>query len=86
VIDEIIQDAKSRMNKTLETLVTNLKKVRTGRAHPSILDSVRVEYYGSPTQLSQVANIAIEDGRTHEVTPWEKDMVIKDAKAIMSDD
>lgn len=86
MIDEIIQDAKTRMNKTLEALETNLKKVRTGRAHPGILDTVRVDYYGSPTQLSQVANIAVEDGRTLVVTPWERDLVVPIEKAIMSSD
>jgi len=86
VIDEIIQDAEIRMSKTLESLATGLKKIRTGRAHPSILDSVRVDYYGSPTQLSQVANVSVEDGRTLVVTPWEKDMVAPIEKAIMTSD
>ena len=86
MIDEIIEDAETRMNKTVDTLVTNLKKVRTGRAHPSILDSIRVDYYGSPTQLSQVANISVEDGRTLMVTPWERDMVVEIEKAIMTSD
>jgi ribosome recycling factor len=86
VIDEIIQDAATRMNKTLDALVTSLKKIRTGRAHPSILDSVRVDYYGSPTQINQVANVSVEDGRTLAVTPWEKDMVVPIEKAIMSSD
>ncbi len=86
MIDEIIQDTDERMTKTLDALATNLKKVRTGRAHPSILDSVRVDYYGSPTQISQVANVSVEEGRTLVVTPWEKDMVAVIEKAIMTSD
>jgi ribosome recycling factor len=86
VIDEIIKDAEARMKKTLEALSTNLKKVRTGRAHPSLLDGIKVDYYGTPTQLNQVANISVEDGRTLTVTPWEKDMVVAIEKAIMTSD
>lgn len=86
MINEILEDADSRMDKTLESLATSLKKVRTGRAHPSLLDSITVDYYGSPTQLNQVANIAVEDGRTLTVVPWEKSMVPDIEKAIMSSD
>ncbi len=86
MIKEIIQDAESRMSKTVEALTTALKKIRTGRAHPSLLDSIRVDYYGSPTQLNQVANISVEDGRTLNVSPWEKDMVPVIEKAIMTSD
>lgn len=86
MIDEIISDAESRMKKTVEALANALKKVRTGRAHPNLLDSIRVEYYGNPTQLSQVANISVEDGRTLTISPWERDMVPVIEKAIMASD
>jgi ribosome recycling factor len=86
VIDEILEDVESRMSKTIDALANALKKVRTGRAHPSLLDSIKVDYYGSPTQLNQVANISVEDGRTLTVSPWEKDMVPDVEKAIMASD
>ena len=84
MIDEIIQDAETRMGKSIDALHTELAKIRTGRAHPSILDQVKVDYYGTDTPLSQVANINIEDSRTLAVTPWEKPMVAAIEKAIMS--
>ena len=83
MIDEIIQDAETRMGKSIDSLHTELAKIRTGRAHPSILDQVKVDYYGTETPLSQVANINIEDSRTLAVTPWEKPMVAAIEKAIM---
>lgn len=86
MIEEIIKDAQSRMNKTLENLATALKKVRTGRAHPSLLEGIRVDYYGNPTPLNQLANISVEDGRTLMVTPWERDMVLPIERAIMTSD
>ena len=84
MIEEIVQDAESRMKKSIDSLHIDLAKIRTGRAHPSILDQVKVDYYGTPTALSQVANITIEDSRTLAVTPWEKPMVAAIEKAIMS--
>ena len=75
MIDEITQDANSRMVKSVESLRTELTKIRTGRAHPSLLDQVMVDYYGSMTPIKQVANVVAEDSRTLAVTPWEKPMV-----------
>jgi ribosome recycling factor len=84
MIDEIIKDAGVRMNKSIDALKQSLGKVRTGRAHPSLLDHLTVDYYGSDVPISQVANIGVEDARTLTVTPWEKTMVQPIEKAIMS--
>lgn len=86
MIDDIKKDAEGRMNKALDALGTNFNKIRTGRAHPSILDGVQVSYYGSTTPLSQVANISVDDARTLSVTPWEKQLVPEIEKAIMKSD
>lgn len=86
MIDEITQDAQTRMVKSVESLRTELTKIRTGRAHPSLLDQVMVDYYGSMTPIKQVANVVAEDSRTLAVTPWEKPMVKAIEKAIMSAD
>jgi len=86
MIDEITQDARARMVKSVESLRTELTKIRTGRAHPSLLDQVTVDYYGSMTPIKQVANVVAEDSRTLAVTPWEKPMVKAIEKAIMSAD
>ena len=86
MINELKKDAESRMRKSVEALGTALNKIRTGRAHPSLLDGVRVSYYGSEMPLSQVANITVEDGRMLVVTPWEKNMVPDVEKAIMKSD
>lgn len=81
--DKILQDAKQRMEKTVEALKSELAKLRTGRAHPSIIEHVMVNYYGVPTPLSQVANVAIENSRTLMITPWEKNIVADIEKAIL---
>ena len=86
MINELKKDAESRMRKSVDALGTALNKIRTGRAHPSLLDGVRVSYYGSEMPLSQVANITVEDGRMLVVTPWEKNMVPEVEKAIMKSD
>jgi ribosome recycling factor len=86
VIDDIKTDAKTRMEKSLDALGHAFAKIRTGRAHPSILDAVMVEYYGSEVPVSQVANINVEDARTLAVTPWEKPMVGEVEKAILKSD
>ena len=86
MIEEIKDDAKSRMGKSIEALKKDLGKIRTGRAHTSLLDHIRVDYYGSEVPLSQVANISVEDSRTLMLTPWEKPMVKVIEKAIMSSD
>lgn len=80
------KDLENRMQKTLEALQTNLNKIRTGRAHPSILDAILVDYYGSEVPLNQVANINIEDARTLSIVPWEKTMVQPIEKAILKSD
>ncbi len=86
MIDEIIKDADVRMNKSIDSLKLDLAKIRTGRAHPSLLDHVTVDYYGSQVPLSQVANINVQDSRTLSLTPWEKPMVQEIEKAIMNSD
>jgi ribosome recycling factor len=86
MIKEIMQDAGSRMEKTIDSLRQSLGKVRTGRAHPSLLDHLRVDYYGSEVPISQVANIGVEDARTLTVTPWEKQMVQAIEKSILKSD
>ena len=86
MINDIKKDAETRMQKSLTALETAFKKVRTGRAHPSLLDTVMVPYYGSDTPLSQVGNIGVEDGRTLVVTCWEKPMIPVIEKAIMKAD
>ena len=86
MLDEIKKDASSRMSKSVASLQQELTKIRTGRAHTSLLDHITVEYYGSQVPLNQVANVGIEDSRTLVVTPWEKDMVQAIEKAIMTSD
>jgi len=86
MIDDIKKDATVRMGKSVEALGKEFSKVRTGRAHPSLLDHVQVPYYGSDVPLSQVANVNVEDARTLTVTPWEQAMVGPVEKAIMNSD
>ncbi len=86
MINEIQKDAANRMKKSVEVLQKEFTKIRTGRAHTSLLDHVHVEYYGSDMPLSQVANVNVDDPRTLSVTPWEKDMVKPIEKAIMNSD
>ncbi len=86
MIEDIKKDASERMGKSVEVLQQELKKLRTGRAHTSLLEHVTVEYYGSEVPLNQVANIGVEDPRTLTVTPWEKPMVAVVEKAILISD
>ncbi len=86
MIDDIKKDAAERMGKSVEALSHELAKIRTGRAHPSLLDHVMVSYYGSEMPIRQVANVNAEDARTLSVTPWEKNMVQAIEKAIMQSD
>jgi len=86
MLEEIKKDAETRMGKSVESLKTDLAKIRTGRAHTSLLDTISVAYYGSDVPLSQVANVSVADSRTLSVTPWEKEMVQPIEKAIMSSD
>ena len=83
MIDDIRADAEARMHKSLDALQSHFNRIRTGRAHPGILDAIQVDYYGSLTPLGQMANITIEDARTLAVTPWEKSLVPAIEKAIM---
>ncbi len=84
MIDDIMKDARLRMNKTAEALENELSRLRTGRAHPSLLEHVKVDYYGAESPLNQVANINTEDARTLTVTPWEQSMVPAVEKAIIN--
>ncbi len=86
MIDDIKQDAAGRMAKSVQSLGENLAKVRTGRAHPSLLDHLTVSYYGAEVPLTQVANIGVEDARTITVQPYEQQMVSAVEKAIMESD
>lgn len=86
MLDEIMKDAGVRMSKSVAALQTELTKIRTGRAHTSLLDHITVEYYGTQVPLNQAANVGVEDSRTLTVTPWEKDMVQVIEKAIMASD
>lgn len=86
MIGDIKKSAQERMAKSVDVLGVNLKKIRTGRAHPSVLENVMVSYYGSPTPLSQVANISVLDARTLSISPWEKNLVPEIEKAIMKSD
>jgi ribosome recycling factor len=86
VIDDIKAEAEKKMKKSLDALHSAFNKIRTGRAHPSILDSVMVNYYGQETPLKQVASVNIEDNRTLTVSPWEKNLVPTIEKAIMMSD
>lgn len=86
MLDELKQDAETRMGKSVESLKNDLTKIRTGRAHPSLLDHITVDYYGSDVPLSQVANVNVSDSRTLSVTPWEKPMVPVIEKAIINSD
>lgn len=79
-----LSEAEDAMQKSLEHLATELTKIRAGRATPSMLDMVKVDYYGSPTPLSQVGNVNTLDGRTLTVQPWEKTMLDEIAKGIMN--
>src|SRR5438128_1111224 len=85
-MNQVIQDASKRMQKAIENLHNEFKKLRSGRAHPSLLDQVQVNYYGTETPLSQVANINVEDARTLSITPWDRQMVAAIEKAIRTSD
>jgi ribosome recycling factor len=86
VINDIIKDSKNRMEKSVDALKSQLSKVRTGRAHPSLLDNIMVPYYGADTPLRQVANVSIEDARTLSLTVFDKSIVPAVEKAIINSD
>lgn len=85
-IPDIKKNTDQKMQKSIEALKADLAKVRTGRAHPGILDHIQVDYYGNPTMLTQVANVTLIDARTIGVQPWEKKMVAVVEKAIRESD
>jgi ribosome recycling factor len=85
-IAEIKKTAETKMSKSIEALKHELQKIRTGRAHPGLLDQVHVDYYGSMVPISQVANVTLLDARTISVQPWEKGMGAKIEKAIRESD
>jgi len=85
-VADVRKNAEQKMQKSIETLKTDLAKVRTGRAHTGILDHIQVDYYGSPTQITQVANVTLIDARTIGVQPWEKKMIAVIEKAIRESD
>jgi ribosome recycling factor len=86
MLDDFKKDCAQRMQKCVENFQGDLKKLRTGRAHPSLIENVKVDYYGSDVPLKQVANIAVEDARTLTISPWEKQMVAAIEKAIHKSD
>ncbi len=86
MLNDIKNDASNRMQKSVDTLKTELMKLRTGRANAALLDHVRVDYYGSEVPISQAASVTVEDARTIMITPWEKGLVGAIEKAIMTSD
>ena len=86
MLDDIKKDSEQRMIKSVDSLKSNLAKIRTGRAHPSILEGIKVDYYGNETPLSHVSSIKSEDARTLVIVVWEKDMVNNIEKAIINSD
>lgn len=86
MIEDAKKDAHKRMGKCVDVLRQNLLKIRTGRAHPSLLDHVKVDYYGNETPIGQCANVVTEDARTLSITPWDRNMVQAIEKAIITSD
>jgi ribosome recycling factor len=86
MLDDLKKDAAARMAKCVQTFQGDLKKLRTGRAHPSLVEHLKVDYYGSEVPLQQVASIAVEEGRTLVISPWEKSVVQAIEKAIFKSD
>ncbi|BAS67395.1 MAG: ribosome recycling factor [Gammaproteobacteria bacterium] len=86
MLNEIQKDADERMTKSLASLENHFSKIRAGRAHPSLLEQIQIDYYGSMVPISQVANVSAEDSRTLKVSPWEKEMVAVIERAIMTSD
>jgi len=85
-VADIKKNTEQKMTKSIEALKATLAKIRTGRAHPGILEQINVDYYGNPTPLSQVANLGLADARTLTVQPWEKSMIATVEKAIRESD
>jgi len=83
MLDEINKESSQRMQKTIAALSSNLRKIRTGRATPDILDSIQIDYYGNETQLKQLANISVEDSQTLAISPWEQKFIPEIEQAIL---
>ena len=86
MIDEIQEDARERMVKTIDAFKRTLARIRTGRANPALLDGLSIEYYGTPTPISQIAGVTVEEGRTLLIQPWEKNLIPEVEKAILKSD
>jgi ribosome recycling factor len=86
VIEDIREDADERMSRSIDALRQAFARIRTGRASPSLLDDIKVDYYGTDTPLAQVANITVEDARSLLISPWEKNMIPVIEKAILKSD
>jgi ribosome recycling factor len=86
MLNDIKQDAEARMGKSVEALRHELQRLRTGRASAALVDGIKVSYYGSDMPLTQVASVAVTDGRSLTITPWEKPMVAAVEKALMASD
>ena len=86
MLQEIKQETLERMEKSISSLESSLQKIRTGRANPSLLDAIQIDYYGNMTPLSQVSNISVQDAKTLLISPWEKNLVPDIEKAIQSSD
>jgi ribosome recycling factor len=86
MLEEIKQETLERMEKSISSLESSLQKIRTGRANPSLLDAIQIDYYGIMTPLSQVSNISVQDAKTLLISPWEKNLVPDIEKAIQSSD
>ncbi|MEM6485093.1 MAG: ribosome recycling factor [Pseudomonadota bacterium] len=86
MLEDIQQEAESRMRNSIDALGSNFNKIRTGRAHPSLLDGVKVEYYGAETPLNQAANVNVEDARTLVITAWDRSMIPEIERAILKSD
>ncbi len=86
MINDILKDSKTRMEKSVEALKGQLSKIRTGRAHPSLLDGIQVSYYGANTPLRQVANVSVEDARTLTISVFDKSLIQAVEKAILQSD
>jgi ribosome recycling factor len=86
MLNDIKTDAQQRMHKCVQSFMADMRKLRTGRAHPSLVENLKIDYYGSDVPLQQVANISIEDARTIVISPWEKQVVQAVEKAIFKSD
>ena len=86
MIKEIIEDAEKRMEKSLNSLEVAFAKIRTGRAHPSLMDGIIISYFGTDTPINQIANISVEEARSLIISPWEKQLIPEIEKAILKSD